>query len=284
MLGPTLPEHPDVARSEELIEGPDGGTLRIRMYRRRTSDGVSSPGVLWVHGGGFTTGYPEMDDSYCDGFAARFGCVVCSVDYPLAPEHPYPAGLRDCYTALRWFVDHAADLDVDPQRIGLAGQSAGSCLAVGTALLTRDGQGPDVAFVANIYAMLDDRFATPSSVSMHEPRLWNTTVSRSAWRAYLRDVEGNVPPYAAPARATDLTGLPPMFLLVGELDPFCDENVEFARKLRAAGVPAEFHLYPGAYHSFDRFAPEAAVSRSAIAALHAAMERFLHPADPQSPR
>ncbi|MBM4362500.1 MAG: alpha/beta hydrolase, partial [Deltaproteobacteria bacterium] len=264
-LGSGGPEHPAVERRDETITGPDGKGLRLRLYLPRERQAAPAPGLYWIHGGGFVMGAIEMDDRLCDSFVARFGCVVCSVGYRLAPEHPYPAGVEDCHAGLVWFSERSGRLGVDAGRIGIGGLSAGGGLTAATTLLARDrGQAP-VAFSLALCAQIDDRHVTRSSQSVHDLRVWNTETSKTAWGAYLRDVGGDVPPYAAPARATDLEGLPPTFLLVGDLDPFCDENVEYARRLIEAGVPTELHVYPGAYHGFEVLAPEARVSRAALA-------------------
>ena len=164
---------------------------------------------------------------------------------------------------------------LDANRIGIGGISAGGGLTAATTLLARDRGQVQVAFSLALCAQLDDRHITTSSTSIHDLRVWNTQTSKSAWGAYLRDVGDDVPPYAAPARATDLSGLPPTFLLVGELDPFRDENIEYARRLIESGVPTELHVYPGAYHGFEVLAPDARVSRAALAARDSALERFL---------
>lgn len=193
-------------------------------------------------------------------------------------QDPYPAGVEDCYAGLQWFFDEASPLGVDPGRIGIGGISAGGGLTAATTLLARDRGQVDVAFSLALCAQLDDRHITRSSTSIHDLRVWNTRTSKSAWGAYLRGVGDEVPPYAAPARATDLSGLPPTFLLVGDLDPFCDENVEYARRLIESGVETELHVYPGAYHGFEILAPEARVSRAALAARDGWLERVLRPA------
>ena len=274
-LGAGAPGHPSVERRDEEIDGPDGNTVRVRLYLPRERGVDPAPGLYWIHGGGFVMGSIEMDDALCDSYAARFGCVICSVDYRLAPEHPYPAGIEDCYAGLVWFFDQARRLDIDGSRIGIGGISAGGGLTAATTLLARDRGRVQVAFSLAVCAQLDDRHITSSSTSIHDSRVWDTRTSRRAWKAYLSGVNGDVPPYAAPARATDLAGLPPTFLLVGDLDVFCDENVEYARRLIAAGVPTELHVYPGAYHGFEVLAPGARISRSAIAARENALARFL---------
>lgn len=276
-LGAGGAEHPAVERRDEHVAGPDGNDVRVRLYLPRERSGVAAPGLYWIHGGGFVMGAIEMDDQRCDSFVARFGCVVCSVDYRLAPEDPYPAGIEDCHAGLVWFFDQAGRLGVDTGRIGIGGISAGGGLTAATTLLARDRAQVQVAFSLAVCAQLDDRHVTRSSTSIHDSRVWDTQISKSVWGAYLRDVGDDVPQYAAPARATELAGLPPTFLLVGELEPFCDENVEYARRLIEAGVATELHVYPGAYHGFELLAPDARVSQSALAARDGALERFLRP-------
>lgn len=274
-LGAGGPEHPAVERRDDLVPGPDGGGVRVRLYLPRERREAPVPGLYWIHGGGFVMGAIEMDDLLCDSFVARFGCAVCSVEYRLAPEHPYPAGIEDCHAGLAWFSAQAGRLGVDARRIGIGGISAGGGLAAATTLLARDRAQVRLAFSLALCAQIDDRHVTRSSQSIHDLRVWNTETSKSAWGTYLRDVGDDVPPYAAPARATDLAGLPPTFLLVGDLDPFCDENIEYARRLIDAGVETELHVYPGAYHGFEVLAPEARVSRAALAARDSALQRFL---------
>ncbi len=276
-LGSGGPEHPAVERRDEHVTDANGNRVRVRLYLPRERGTKPAPGLYWIHGGGFVMGTIEMDDVLCDSFVARFGCTVCSVEYRLAPEDPYPAGINDCQAGLEWFFEHARSLGVEERRIGIGGISAGGGLTAATTLLARDRGRVDVAFCFALCAQLDDRHVTRSSTSIHDLRVWNTQTSKRAWGAYLRDVDGEAPAYAAPARAADLSDLPPTFLLVGELDPFRDENVEYARRLIEAGVPTELHVYPGAYHGFEVLAPDARVSRAALAARTGALERFLHP-------
>jgi len=204
----------------------------------------------------------EQDDRLMKQLVKRVGCVAVSVDYRLPPEHPFPAPVEDCYAGLQWLFAHAGDLGVDPSRIAIGGASAGGGLAAGLALLTRDRGEVQVAFQLLIYPMIDDRNITPASYAITDPRVWHRESNRLGWKAYLgRDGGGDdVSPYAA-ARATDLTNLPSAYIPVGALDLFIDENIEYAQHLIQAGVPTELHVYPGAFHGFDVFAPSAAVSK-----------------------
>jgi acetyl esterase/lipase len=220
-------------------------------------------------------GVPEIDDALMIGYAEQLGAVVVSVDYRLAPEHPYPAPVEDCYAGLVWTAKAAGELGIDPARIAVGGASAGGGLAAATVLLARDRGGPDVAFQLLVCPMLDDRNITPSSHEFAEAIVWDRAANIFGWTALLGDRIGtdDVPPYAAPARATDLSGLPPAFIDVGELEVFRDEDIDYALRLSQAGVSTEFHLYPGAFHGFDGMVPDAELSKRAKAARLAALKR-----------
>jgi acetyl esterase/lipase len=176
------------------------------------------------------------------------------VDYRLSPETAYPGPLEDCYAALKWFSENATELGVDAGNIAIAGGSAGGGLTAGLALLSRDRGGPAIAFQAPLYPMIDDRNITPSSYEFTEPRFWSREKNEFGWEAYLGPLyRGDVPYYAAPARAENLAGLPPTYTLVGELDLFRDETIDYCTRLMQAGVPVELHVYAGCYHGFDMF-------------------------------
>ena len=236
----------------EALTLPSG--VGARLHR---PTGVSSPtpALLWIHGGGYVIGTAAQDDALCRRFADTLGMTVAAVDYRLAPEHPYPAPLEDCYAALLWLAGLPA---VDPARIAIGGASAGGGLAAALALLARDRAEVKPVLQVLVYPMLDDR-----SVHTHldDPghRLWNATSNRFGWRAYLGDAD---PKVAVPARRTDLSGLPPAWLGVGTLDLFHDEDITYAEQLQAAGVPCEVHLVPGAFHGFDGIAPQASISQT----------------------
>jgi acetyl esterase/lipase len=195
-----------------------------------------------------------MDDAKFDRYCPQFPCVGVSVEYRLAPETPYPGPLDDCYAGLRWTRDHAAELGVDPDRIGVAGVSAGGGLAAALVLLARDRGEVRVAFQLLECPMLDDRQTTSSSRREGLP-IWSRESNMFGWQSYLGDLYGgDVPAYAAPARATDLTGLPPALVIVGGADGFRDEDIEYALRLNQAGVPTELHVLPGAPHGVQFFA------------------------------
>lgn len=249
--------------------------VRVRLHRP-AAGGTRAPGVLWVHGGGHVLGSADQDDPLLDHLVASMGCVAVAVDWRRAPEHPFPAALHDCYAALQWLHENSDELGVDTRRVVVAGSSSGAGLAAGLALMARDrGEWPISAQVL-IYPMLDDRAVTSSSRSVVHPRVWNVDSNRRAWAAYLTGVD-EPSPYAAPARATDLAGLPWTWLGTAELDLFVDEDVEYAVRLMAAGVSTELHVYRGAVHGFELFAPEAEVSlrflRDRDEAFRAAFDR-----------
>jgi acetyl esterase/lipase len=262
----------------ELPAGADGHRVQVRIYSP-VGEGRDRPCVLWIHGGGYIFGSglePDMRDPRLHGWVAAYGCVVVSIDYRLAPEHPYPAALDDCYAALAWTTGAADELGIDPARIAVVGASAGGGLAAALGLLVRDRGEHAIAFLELIYPMIDDRNDTPSSWNCDGPVL-HRSGNLVAWHAYLghEPGTGDVPAYAAPARADDLRGLPPTWIGVGTLDHFRDECVEYARRLLLADVPTELHVYPGAPHGFELIAPRAAVSRNCEHDLTDALRRGL---------
>ena len=227
--------------------------VRVRLYRPREST-PPSPALLWIHGGGYVIGSAAQDDASCRRFADALGATVVSVNYRLAPQHPYPAGLEDCYTALTWLAGLPG---VDAGRIAIGGASAGGGLAAALALLARDRGEVHPAGQLLVYPMLDDR-----SVGTHldDPghRLWTHESNRFGWSAYLGTAD---PEAAVPARREDLSGLPSAWIGVGTLDLFHDEDLDYARRLRAAGVACEVRTVDGAFHGFDGVAPKTVVAQ-----------------------
>jgi len=252
-------------RSDRLIAaaGDDLG-LRVRVYRPAIPGRL--PGLLYLHGGGMILGAIETEDAIAGALAEQVGCCVVSVDYRLAPEHPYPAAVEDCYAALSWLVDQAAELDIDRDRVALYGGSAGGGLAAACALLARERRGPRIVLQLLPYPMLDDRNTTPSSFEIDDIGVWDRRDNLEAWRCVLGDLAGTaaVSPIAAPARETDLSGLPPTYIDVGEFDLFRDESVDFASRLEGAGVKVELHVVPGAIHASELFAPGSSLARTII--------------------
>lgn len=253
---------PNIPISEIRIPGEDGNQVPLRIYRPADRKG-SLPGLLWIHGGGYVFGFAAMFDDLCRQFVREVNCVVVSVDYRLAPEHPFPAGLNDCYAALKWMAAADNGLDIDATRIAVAGGSAGGGLTAAVALLARDKGGPAIKLQMPLYPMIDDRNVTPSSYEFTDARLWNRETNIKAWQLYLGDKGGEVSPYAAPARAEDLSGLPPTYTIVGELDLFRDETIDYVQRLLQAGVATEFHIYPGCYHGFESV-PGTKIGKKAI--------------------
>ena len=270
-----LPAPRGLAAEERWASRPDGSRLRLKVYRARERRPVGPgsagvPGILWLHGGGYVLGSPEQDGASYKRVIEATGGVIVAPDYRLAPEAPYPAALADCALALRWLRDNASDLGVRDDQLAVAGNSAGGGLTAALTLRERDLGEVAIAFQMPLYPMLDDRCATASALDNNAP-VWDSVTNRNAWKVYLGDLAGSdeVPPYAAPARAADLSGLPPAFTYVGDLEPFRDEVVAYVERLRAAGVPVEFQVVPGAYHGFDVVAPGAPVSRRMLEAQSA---------------
>jgi acetyl esterase/lipase len=277
-----MPAIEGVTGRDQLVPGFQGDpAVRVRVYRPDHQPSTL-PALLWIHGGGYVMGDIEQDDRLMKQLVKRIDCVAVSVDYRLAPEHPFPAPVEDCYAGLKWLFAHAGELGVDPSRIAIGGASGGGGLAAGLALLARDRGEVKVAFQLLIYPMIDDRNVTPASHAITDSRMWNREANRLGWRAYLgRDGGGaDVSPYAAASRATDLTNLPPAYIPVGALDLFVDENIEYAQRLIQAGVPTELHVYPGAFHGFDLFAPSAKVSKQFKADRDNALKQALHAPKP----
>lgn len=257
------PERPGVESEDISIPGPaDGHDLPLRIYR--PVDAASTlPCVYWIHGGGMVMGDLDQSDPTCERLVAELDCVVVSVNYRLAPEHPYPAPVDDCYAGLEWVTENAADVGADPSRIAIAGQSAGGGLSAAVALRARDEDGPELCYQLLIYPMLDDRNKTASSKQITDIGIWDRDMNIRGWDAYLdgrRDAD-DLPPYAAPGRVEDLSGLPPTYLDIGTHDAFRDETRAYADRLIDGGVQTEFHLWPGAYHAYEVFVPDAQLSQ-----------------------
>ncbi len=255
-LGEPPAQLDDVEREEREIPGPEGAPpVAVRIHRPKAPAKGPRPGLVEIHGGGFLLGDKEMMDPWCDRVASELGTVVVSTDYRLAPENPFPAGLEDCYATLCWTAENAAELGIDPGRLAIAGQSAGGGLAAACALLARDRGGPALCFQLLEIPELDDRLETPSMQRFSDTPLWSRPQAVWSWRHYLGpDHEGEVSPYAAPARAEDLAGLPPAYISTMEFDPLRDEGILYGLALMQAGVPVELHNYPGTFHGSSLFA------------------------------
>jgi len=279
MPSPAIPK--DVRIRNVHVPGGGGHPkMRLRLYRPAAA-AAPAPALLWIHGGGYVIGRPEMDDFGCAHFASELGITVVSVDYRLAPDHPFPAGLDDCYAALRWVQSQAVTLGIDVERIAIGGASAGGGLAAALVQLAHDRKEIKPFFQLLIYPMIDDRVAL-STVSGETDHVgWNRINNRYGWMSYLGREYGSadMPAYAAPARRTDLSGLPPAWIGVGSEDLFKDEDVAYAQALQACGVACELVIVPGAFHGFDMLAAGAGVSQDFRAAQMAALKKQLFPAD-----
>lgn len=241
----------------------------------------NATGVLWLHGGGYAVGMMEMVyASRAADLVRDFGAVVLSPGYRLSPLAPYPAALDDCFTALQYLKQHAASFGVRSDQLMVGGESAGGGLCAAVCIRARDEGAVNVAFQMPLYPMLDDR-DTASSRDNHG-RVWNTRRNHLAWRLYLRGTDrASLSPYAAPARLTDFSGLPPAYSFVGDGEPFYAETVRYFEQLRAAGIPAELDVYHTDLHAFDMLEPSAALSGEAAGKFHAhfaaAQARFFAP-------
>ncbi|MEX0581070.1 MAG: alpha/beta hydrolase [Mycobacterium sp.] len=243
------------------------GGAGARLYRP-TAAAAPTAALLWIHGGGYLLGSPEQDDALCRRYMQRLGIVVAAARYRLAPEHPYPIPLEDCYQVLTWLAGLPG---VDADRIAIGGASAGGGLAAALGFLARDRGEVSPALQVLSYPMLDDRTVGPD---LEKPgfRLWNARSNRFGWTSYLGGAD---PAVAVPARRTDLVGLAPAWLGVGTLDLFCAEDLAYAARLNAAGVECEVHEVPGAFHGFDGMAPKAAVSQAYFDSQCASLSRAL---------
>ncbi|MFI6094678.1 alpha/beta hydrolase [Lentzea sp. NPDC051213] len=278
MLGalPTYePANPVDVRNTTVPGPADAPDVPVRIYApaNRTA---ALPGLVYIHGGGFILGDLDMFHAHLLRLVDELGIVIVSVDYRLAPEHPFPAPVEDCYAALQWAAAKADELGIDPERLGVAGESAGGGLAAGVALLARDRGGPSLSFQYLGIPELDDRLDTPSMQDYVDTPLWNRPNAIFSWTSYLGTEPGgaDVSPYAAPARAEDLTGLPPTFVAVCQFDPLRDEGIEYARRLSHAGVQAELRLYPGTFHG-SALVESAEISRRMFADELDALRRGL---------
>ncbi len=250
--------------TETEIPGADGNMMPTTIFRKKGVTGPA-PCIVHCHGGGMIIGDRFTGSgSYLD-WVNDFGAIVVTSEYRLAPEHPHPAPSEDCYAALLWTAEHAEELGVDMDRLVIGGASAGGGLAAAVALMARDRKGPKLAAQILIYPMLDDRNDTVSSHQIDGEGVWDRTSNDTGWTALLGDQRGgpDVSPYAAPARATDLSGLPPTYLDATSCEVFRDEIVEYATRIWQAGGDAELHVWPGGCHGFDDFLPQTALARAA---------------------
>jgi acetyl esterase/lipase len=266
------------ARVEERqVPGPDGAPDITLLILTPTAQGGPRPAIYHTHGGGMVMGDRRLGVDTFVPYVVSGSAVVVSVEYRLAPEHPDPALVEDCYAGLAWVAKNAAELGIDAEHLMIAGTSAGGGLAAGTALLARDRDFPQLSHQVLICPMLDDRFETASSRMLDDEGIWDRNDNLYGWNALLGERRGgpDVSPYAAPARAEDLSGLPRTYLDVGSVESFRDEVLTYASRLCEAGVSVDLHMWGGAFHGFDLVAPHAAVAHASNAARDEFIRRAL---------
>jgi acetyl esterase/lipase len=271
------PENSGVTIEEKKIPGLDGPEVGVMIYNPQKAARLL-PAVLHMHAGGYVLGNAAMMDIANTALAAQLQCVVVSVDYRLAPDVHFPGPVNDCYAALKWLHGNAAALSVDPQRIAIKGESAGAGLAAALALMARDkGEVPIIFQLLNA-PMIDDRTCTTKTPNKFTGEfVWNREQNHFGWSSLLGQEPGSagISQYAAAARAENLAGLPATYISVGALDLFLDEDLDYAKRLMAAGVPTELHVYPGVYHGFQQIAPKARVVQESYRDSLAALGRAL---------
>ncbi|RKR87826.1 acetyl esterase/lipase [Micromonospora pisi] len=278
----TLLEGRSVDRREVTIPSPDGARIPLEILRPAGAgrSTTAAPCVYWIHGGGMVMGdrFSQIDIPL--EWLDRFGAVVVSVDYRLAPEATGTTLVDDCYQGLLWVAEHADELGIDPTRIIVAGTSAGGGLAAGVTLMARDRNTPAIAAQILIYPMLDHRNDTTSSQQYSGgPGVWTREMNEFGWRSVLGDLaDENVPSYISPALADDLSGLPTTYIDAGTAEVFRDEDVNYATRIWAAGGQAELHVWAGGFHGFDALYPQARVSAAARRTRGDWLDRILNPA------
>ena len=265
------PAKPDVGWLDRTL--PGSGEVKVRIYRPGGAT-TTLPAILQIHGGGFVVGGLDSSHRVAARMARAVRAVVVSVDYRLAPEHPYPAALDDCDAALAWLVDNAVQLDLDPERIAVAGESSGACLAAALALRARDRGKSPIRFQALDMPVLDDRLETHSMRMFTDTPIWTRSAAEQTWAMYLGGGDDGTH-YAVPARAADLSGLPPAYVSTMEFDPLRDEGIAYALRLLQAGIQVELHTFPGTFHA-SSLLPHAAISKWAERDRHEALHRALH--------
>ena len=265
-----------IRREDVTIEGHAGGEIALSLLHPPGQDGPR-PGIVYAHSGGLMFGDRFSGLDLVLDWVDGLGAVLVTVEYRLAPEHPDPYPREDMYAGLEWTARHAEQHGIRPDRLVVAGASAGGGLAAGLALAARDRGGPALVGQVLDYPMLDDRSSSVSMSQFDGIGVWDRVSNETGWSALLGAAAGSpdVSPYAAPARATDLSGLPPAFIDVGAAEAFRDEAIAYADQLWRAGTDAELHVWAGAFHACDIFAPHTAVGRSMIRARNAWLEKII---------
>ncbi|HEY8979675.1 MAG TPA: alpha/beta hydrolase [Streptomyces sp.] len=267
-LAATRPAPDTTGMDIEDHTAPGDPAVPVRVYRPYGSRGA----LLWLHGGGMVMGDLETEHPWAARLAAATGATVVSVGYRLAPEHRYPAALDDAYAALCWASEHAAELGTDADHLAVGGHSAGASLAAAVCLRARDENGPAIRFQLLNEAGLDDLQESWSARTFTDTP-WNYRAKVTAsWHHYLGDTPAT--PYAAPLRATDLSGLPPAHIATAEYDPNRDEGITYALRLLQSGVTVELRQWPGTFHGSQAIL-SAEVSQRQLAALAEAVRRAL---------
>ena len=260
-----------------FIPGQDGqANIRLRLYKPNAIS-APTPVLIWLHGGGYVMGKPEQDDGSCAQYVRELGITVVSVDYRCAPKHPFPAGLQDSYSALKWAGSHAQELGLDPQRIAVGGASAGGGLAAALTQLAHDRKEIQPVFQLLVYPMLDDRTVLRAEIDDSQNIFWSQKSNRFGWESYLGQECGaeDVPAYAVPARRADLSGLPPAWIGVGSLDIFHDEDLAYAQRLKESAIACQLEVVPGAFHGFDKLDPNIPIIQSFQRSQFAALKKHL---------
>ncbi len=273
-----VPEIIGVETRDHYAPGPKGAPdVMVRMYQPESRPDIL-PALLWIHGGGYVLGSVQDDDVVAKEMVLALNCVVASVEYRLAPEHPFPAPLEDCYAALKWLADNSDQFGINPKRIAIGGGSAGGGLAAGLGLLARDRAEVNVCYQLLIYPMIDDSNVEQAGPEVPDAPIWTRANNLVGWRSYLQQEPGSegISAYAAAIRAEDVSGLPPTFIGVGTPDLFRDEDIAYAQRLMKAGVPTELHVYRDGFHAFDVFAADTDTAQRFTAEHTRLLSRALH--------
>ena len=268
-----LKEDPQVSVRDQMIPGPDGAPdVKIRIYEPKDRGDELLPCLFFYHGGGFLFGTVYRQETLCQRYVKNVGCVVVSVENRLAPQWKPPAPLLDCYAALTWVYDQGAAIGVDNTRLAVSGLSAGGNLAAAICLYARDKKGPNICLQMPLYGELDYTLDSLSAHEITDPKVWCRYNCEKSWEHFLP--AGVMPnEYASPALAKDLTGLPPLFSYIGQLDPGRNENIAYWNRLMDAGVEVEYHVFPGCYHCFELGVPDADYSKQAYELMFAALRK-----------
>ncbi|MBQ2752656.1 MAG: alpha/beta hydrolase fold domain-containing protein [Firmicutes bacterium] len=270
-----LKDDPEVHVYEKMIPGPEGAPdIKLRIYEPAGRDKIL-PGMVFFHGGGFVFGSVYRQESLCQHYCKTVNAVIISVEYRLAPRWKAPAATEDGYAAFCWVVEHADEIGVDKDNVGIIGVSGGGNVCAGVSLMAKDKKGPMPVIQMPLYAELDHRFITKSSTNITSPKVWSYQYSKLSWK-YNLDNEKEPDCYVNPLLCEDMSGLPPTFSYVGGLDPFRDENIEYWSRLVRDEVDVEFHVFPGCFHGFDLSCPDSIYGSAAVEATCRYMKNMLY--------